>query len=88
MYLPKIRGRRQEISTFFNTVLVFSTFLNITPHILTLLYLPVLYMLISVDIHPNPRPNSTETEISTSSFLSDDIPNTSSYSEIQKVDSV
>ena len=41
-------------------------------------------MLISVDIHPNPGPNSTETEISTSSFLSDDIPKTSSYSEILK----
>ena len=41
-------------------------------------------MLISVDIHPNPGPNSTKTEISTSSFLSDDIPNTSSYSEILK----
>ena len=41
-------------------------------------------MLTSVDIHPNPGPNSSETEISTTSFLSDDIPNTSSYSEILK----
>ena len=84
MYLPKIHGRRQEISTLLNTVLVFWTLLNITPHILTLLYLAVLYMLTSVDIHPNPGPESSETQISTTSFLSDDIPNTSSYSELLK----
>ena len=41
-------------------------------------------MLTSVDIHPNPGPNSSEAEISTTSFLSDEIPNTSSYSEILK----
>ena len=83
MYLPKIRRRCQKISAFFNTVLVLSTFLSITPHILTY-YTYLSYICLPLSTFIQIQSQTTKTEIFTASFLLDDVPNTSSYSEILK----